>query len=90
MTLPLYYSIENAPQDVRRKVIETLDKEDDLDSSEIAEITEVVSHYRGVDITRERAKEFVVEAKKSLGGIARSDYKESLGHLADYVAERSF
>jgi len=90
MTLPLYYSIENAPEDVRRKVIETLDKEDDLDSSEIAEISQLVAHYRGVDLTRKRAKEFVVEAKKSLDEIPQNDYKESLGRLADYVAERNF
>ncbi|MCY4262396.1 MAG: polyprenyl synthetase family protein [Candidatus Dadabacteria bacterium] len=90
MTLPLYYSIEKAPREVRNRVLETLDKEDDLDSSEIEEISQVVSHYRGVELTRLRAKEFAYEAKKSLDGIARSDYRESLDSLADYVAERNF
>lgn len=90
MTLPLYYSIENAPEHVRRNVIETLDKEEDLDSSEIAEISQLVARYRGVDLTRQRAKEFVVEAKKSLDEIPQNDYRESLGRLADYVAERNF
>ena len=90
MTLPLYYSIENAPSEVKRRVLETLDKQEDLDSSEIEEISQVVSHYRGVDLTRRRAEEFVAVAKKSLDGIAKSDYRESLNSLADYVAERKF
>ncbi len=90
MTLPLYYSIENAPEKLRRKAIETLDRDQDLDSSEIAEISELVDRYRGVSLTRQRAKEFVAEAKKSLDGIPQNDYRKSLDRLADYVAERDF
>ncbi len=90
MTLPLYYSIETAPEDVRRRVIETLDKEENLDSSEIAEIADIVDCYRGVDLTRQRAKEFVTNAKKSLDAIVESNYKKRLYQLADYVADRSF
>lgn len=89
MTLPLYYSVEVAPGEVRAKVLSILEK-DELESSEITEIREVVSDYDGVSLTRNAAKRFAADAKKSIENLAGSDYKKSLDRLAEYVVERSF
>ncbi len=88
MTLPLFYSMEKAPEHTRRRIVSTLDREEELNSSELAEITEIVSRYGGVELTRRRAKEFTVYAKKLLEPVAESEYKKSLNHLADYVVDR--
>ena len=89
MTLPLYYSVEKAPEDVRTRALSILEK-DELESSEIAEIREIVNRYRGVHLTRRMAKKFALDAKKSIEGVRESGYKKSLNHLAEYVVERDF
>ncbi len=89
MTLPLYYSVEKAPEGVRTKALSILEKEE-LESSDIAEIREIVSRYEGVALTRQTAKRFALDAKKSIGDMKDSGYKKSLGHLAEYVVERDF
>ncbi len=89
MTLPLYYSVEKAPEDTKHRVLKALDG-DQISSSQIEEILGIVDHYGGVETTRCRARRFSRKAKKSLESIADNKYRKSLVDLADYVVERTF
>lgn len=89
MTLPLYYSLEKAPESVRKN-IEIILKKGNFTDVEIEQIKEIVDKYNGVKLTHNAAAEYVNKAKKSIKVIPENIYKNSLNQLADYVVDRSF
>lgn len=89
MTLPLYYSIEKAPDTVKKEA-KTLLEKDSFEDSEIDELRDIVRKFDGVEITYNVAKKYVNKAKKSIESVPQNDYKDSLNKLADYVVDRNF
>ena len=88
MTLPLFYSISEASTPEKTKVNDILLKEDFQDS-ELDFIRDIVSRYKGVEKTKVVAKDYIHKARESLTPVPENIYKNSLGQLADFVAERN-
>jgi len=49
----------------------------------------LISHYQGIEYTRQRANELVERAKSCLTVFAPSPAKEALNELADFVVQRN-
>lgn len=89
MTLPLFYSLEKAPESIQKNARAILEK-DNFDNSEVEELRGIVDKFNGVEITYNVASDFISKAKSSLKVIPENSYKDSLNRLADYVVDRSF
>lgn len=87
MTLPLLYSLNRAPSEMRAEFREILEK-DEFDEQELMKVRDIVSEFQGVEQTREIAKQYIRKAKEVIEPIPVNPYKDSLGLLADYVIER--
>lgn len=89
MTLPLYYSLEKAPDSVRKSTYSIL-KKGNFTEAEIEQVKEIVDRYNGVKLTHNAATEYVYKAKDCIKVIPENVYKNSLNRLADYVVDRTF
>ena len=87
MTLPLFYSIDKATGDEKEEIKIILDKEIPEDN-EVDHLRNIVEKYNGVEITKDVARKYVASAKDSISHIPSNQYKDSLGHLADFVVDR--
>jgi len=87
MTLPLLYSLNRAPSDIRTELIELLGNES-LEEPELVKIRDIVEEFKGVEHTKKIASEYVQKAKKLIEPLPVNPYKDSLNLLADYVVER--
>ncbi len=87
MTLPLYYSIQDATKTEQVKVSQILSKES-FDEKELSFIFEIVRKYKGADRTKDSAKTFANKAKQSLTNLPVNEFNKSLDMLADFVVER--
>lgn len=87
MTLPLLYSLQNAPPDIRSEFSDIL-RADNYGDSEILRIREIVDEFRGVEHTKEVAMNYISKAKSVLESLPGNSYRDSLKILADYVIER--
>ncbi len=87
MTLPLYYSLEKATAPEKSRVNDILARED-FEDDELDFIRDIVERYKGVEKTKGIAKDYIHKARESLSPVPENIYKNSLGQLADFVAER--
>ena len=88
MTLPLLYSLNEAPDSEKSRVKDILLKRDGFNDEELGFIRELVENHRGVEKTKVVAKNFIHKARSAIASVPDNSYKESLLLLADYVAER--
>ena len=88
MTLPLFYSIDRASGAERTKVKDILLNRDGLNDGDLGFVRDLVEKYEGVEKTKVVAKSFIHKARSAISSLPGSACKESLGMLADYVAER--
>lgn len=88
MTLPLFYSIQDATKTEKDKVSKILVKES-FDEQELSFIFEIVSKYKGADKTKDSAKIYADKAKESLTYLPVNEFNKSLDMLADFVVERT-
>ena len=87
MTLPLVYALRRASTREKSRIINIL-RNDGFRKEEFEFIMGVVEKYNGVQQTKKLAKEFADKAKYAISSLPDNRCKESLGSLADYVAER--
>jgi len=87
MTLPLFYSIQDASSNEKKKAAEILNKEE-FGDKELSFILEIVRKYKGVDKTTQSAKSFIVKAKDSISIMPPNEYNKSLNSLADFIVNR--
>jgi octaprenyl-diphosphate synthase len=88
MTLPLFYSIDRASGAERTKAKDILLGRDGLNEGDLGFVRDLVEKYEGVEKTKLVAKSFIHKARSAISSLPGSTCKESLGMLADYVAER--
>jgi octaprenyl-diphosphate synthase len=88
MTLPLFYSIDRASDAERTKAKDILLGRDGLNEGDLGFVRDLVEKYEGVEKTKVVAKSFIHKARSAISSLPGSTCKESLGMLADYVAER--
>ncbi len=88
MTLPLFYSLDRASDSDRTKIKDILFNSDGLSEGDLGFVRDIVEKYEGVEKTKVVAKTFIHKARSAISPLPGSTWKESLGMLADYVAER--
>ena len=87
MTLPLYYSIQNANTAERKQARKILQK-DSFEQEELSFIFDLVRKYKGADKTKNSAKTYITKAKQSISHMPTNEFNKSLNMLADFVVER--
>ncbi len=88
ITLPLIFTLKNCVSAERTLIQETA-KAQPITKEAFFRVLEIIERYRGVQYTREKAKEYVERAKGYLHLFPNSREKEALCTLADYVLERT-
>ncbi|MDF1579767.1 MAG: polyprenyl synthetase family protein [Desulfuromonadales bacterium] len=88
MTLPLIHTLQNCSSAERERVEEIIER-GELSPEELAEVCALIASYRGIDYTRQRAREQIDSAKGRLAPFDNNVAKDALFCLADYVVERT-
>jgi octaprenyl-diphosphate synthase len=88
VTLPLIQVLRLCSAGERETIASIVEREE-LAEADIATITALISHYQGIEYTRQRASELVERAKSCLTVFAPSPAKEALNELADFVVQRN-
>lgn len=87
ITLPLIFTLKNCNPGEKALLQETVNAQP-ITKKAFFRVLEIIDRYRGVQYTREKAKEYVERAKGHLHLFPSSKEKEVLCTLADYVLER--
>ena len=87
MTLPLIYALNNAPEDKRKWLINSV-KNHNKDRKRVREVIEYVKDSGGLDYAQARMYEFRDKALEILRAYPESPYRNSLELMVNYVVER--
>ena len=87
MTLPLIYAINNADSNKRRWLVNSI-KNHNKDRKRVKEVIAYVKHIGGLEYATERMKEYRSQALEMLADYPKSDYKDSLELMVNYVIDR--
>ena len=86
-TLPLIRTLEQANATDRERILSLLARHE-LDGDEVREIRELVIKYDGIEYALGRARAYAGAAKDDVGCLPPSEERETLGLIAEYVADR--
>jgi octaprenyl-diphosphate synthase len=87
MTLPLIYALNNASKKDKKWLINSI-KNHNKDSKRVKEVIAFVKYNGGLDYAIEKMKTFQTEALQLLENYPKSDYKNSLELMVNYVIDR--
>lgn len=87
LTLPFIYAMSEADEDERQWVIECF-RSGKVEDGQLIEMRAFAEKRGGFDYSLARAKDYCMSCKSALESIERSEGRESLAMLADYVVER--
>ncbi len=87
VTMPLIHAYERADEAERTFLREALEAEDGAVNT-VKDVVAVINRYGGIEYTRQRALEYVSEAKKNLEIFKPDVARMSLMAVADYVIKR--
>ncbi len=88
MTLPLFYSIQEASSSERSKINDILVSEEVFTEDDLSFVRDVVERYKGVQKTNDMAENYIDKAKKAISLLPDTPYKSSLDSLAEYIVDR--
>jgi len=88
VTLPVILALKNASPEEKERLLYLLKKEK-TSKAEFEEAKKIIEKNQGLAKTKEKAKEFVEEAKRCLNALPESPYKEALNFITDYILERN-
>ncbi len=87
VTLPLIHTLKKASKK-EREIIGEIFKKDRIGSRDFLKVKDLIERKGGFEYTYKVAKRFVEEGVKSMEGIPKSPYRESLLRLALSIIER--
>ncbi|MBW2020175.1 MAG: polyprenyl synthetase family protein [Deltaproteobacteria bacterium] len=87
LTLPVIYALSRATKEDRRRM-ETIIRDMDMTASDFDTVLGLIKKYGGIAYTRDRAREHIDQAKKSLDIFSASKTRTLLEQLADYALAR--
>ncbi|MCW5520052.1 polyprenyl synthetase family protein [Aureitalea sp. L0-47] len=87
MTLPLIYALNNSDSKERRWLINSI-KNHNMDRKRVKEVIAYVKKIGGLDYATEKMKEYRSHALEILSNYPKSDYKDSLELMVNYVIDR--
>jgi octaprenyl-diphosphate synthase len=86
ITLPLIHSLEKASKSERAEIIKLVKNRKKKDN--IEKIIEFVKKYNGIEYAQSVAKDYANKAKESLRHFPKSESRDSLEALVNFVVER--
>lgn len=89
LTLPLIYTLNNCPADVKRKVIYII-KNENTDKDKVAFVIETVEKYGGIAYATSKMNEFRDDALALLYQFPESDVRAALEELVRYTTDRKY
>jgi len=87
LTLPLIYSIANAPRNQSRHILSII--KNGAKKKELQTIVEFAHEFGGIAYTIKKAEEYSTLAMKTLHPLPSSPFKDSLTKFVEFVMERS-
>lgn len=87
MTLPLIYVLNNCSKKDKRWVINSI-KNHNKDRKRVNQVIDFVKQNGGLDYAVSKMKSFQEEALVLLNGFPKSEYRDSLELMVNYVIER--
>lgn len=87
MTLPLIYTLNNCSKEERRWLIKSV-KNHNKDKKRVKEVIAFVKQNGGIQYTIEQMKSYQKKALQLLHTYPKSDYRDSLETMVNYVIER--
>lgn len=88
LTLPLIYALAQADAATKKRVLSLLRKSK-RDNGVVRQVIEFTEQQGGIAYAQEKMLYFVDKAKEAIVSYPDSDYKNSLIHMADFVANRT-
>ena len=88
ITLPLINLLQTASKSEKKRLIDILQSKRGRNAFQ--EIKEIFIDSKAADLTFKTALSYIKKAKRKLGKLENSDYKNSLVSLADYITGRNF
>ncbi len=89
LTLPLIYTLNNCPADVKRKIIYII-KNQNTDKEKVAEVIDLVEQYGGIDYATNKMNEFRDEALAILHEFPETPVRAALEELVRYTTDRRY
>jgi octaprenyl-diphosphate synthase len=88
MTLPLIYTLQQAPQHVKRKIIYIV-KNQNTDSKKVAEVMEYVAKYGGLEYAAQKMEEYCNKALNILKQFPNDERREAMEELVNFTISRN-
>jgi octaprenyl-diphosphate synthase len=89
LTLPLIYTLQHAPQETRRRIINIV-KNHNTDKERVAEVIELVKSSGGIEYTRDKMFQYRDEALAILNSFPENDIRNGLEQLVRFTTDRTF
>lgn len=89
MTLPLIYTLQQADDSTKRRIIYIV-KNQNKDRKKVEEVIEIVKKSGGIAYAREKMMQYQREAMEILYTFPPSDARSALEELVQYVTERRY
>ena len=87
LTLPLIYALRQAPPPERRRAMALL-RRADSPQADVAALVHFAQQHGGLDYAEQQMRGFARQAVELLAQMPRSDYRQSLELLCQFVVER--
>lgn len=87
LTLPLIYTLKNAPKETKRFLTYTI-KNKNKDSSSIKSVIEEVQKAGGIQYAQEKMEQYKIKALEALDAFPASIEKDALAELVKFTTER--
>lgn len=89
MTLPLIYTLQQADEATKRKIIYIV-KNQNKDKQKVNEVIELVKKSGGIEYARQKMLEYQKEAMEILHSFPDSEARAAMEELVHYVTERRY
>ncbi len=87
MTLPLIYALQNAPRDVKQKIIYII-KNQNQDKHKVSEVIQFVQKSGGIEYAKQVMIDYRTKALEILSKFENSESKSAMYDLVMYVTDR--
>ena len=88
-TLIIVHALSHASPEERRRILEALGNKR-ISPEDLREVNEILRSLGSLSYTMNRAREYVVKAKRSLEGLSECDAKRDLVELVDFIISRRY
>jgi octaprenyl-diphosphate synthase len=88
VTLPLIYALRRAGEADRRTLDAAFARTAPLGASDIAGVVALIERYDGFEAARDRAREFLADAKAAVTTLPASCARDGLIYIADRIVDR--